>query len=189
MGTSRTPTEFVGKINKIGQATDRHRREAVNAGAFLAKKTMLAAAGSAGLGVGSKIAGKSWNVGYDIKGRERPVALVRYKGPVHLVNNPTKAHYIAAAGLGGNRQGRADRAFQASAARFQGGSARGAFAGSRRSSRGKRSLKFGSSNYAYVHHPGTTGKRFFTAAKTIASRTVPDEMARSMKGAWKRALT
>lgn len=188
MGTSRSSAEFVKKINDAGRATDRHRRVAVNEGALQAKKTMLAAASTAGLTPGGTIAGKKWNVGYDIKGRERPVALVRYKGPIHLVNNPTKAHYIAAGGLGGNRQSRSDRAFQASASRFAGGSGRGSFAGQRKSRSGKRSLKFGSSNYAYVHHPGTAGKRFFPVAKTMAARTVPPLMANSMKGVWKRSF-
>lgn len=188
MGTSRSTAEFVKKINQVGAATERHRKVAVNEGAFAAKKAMLAGAASAGLSPGSKIAGARWNVRYDIKGRELPVALVRYTGPVHLVHNPTKPHYIAAKGLGGSRGSRGDRAFQASVSRFQGGSARGAFAGQRRS-KGKKSLKFGVSNYAYVHHPGTKGKRFFPPAKTVAERTVPPVMAKSMKGAWHRVLT
>lgn len=188
MGTSRSVTEFVGKINKAGHATDRHRKEAVSQGAFTAKKVMLAAAAAKGVTPGGKIAGRKWGVSFDVKGTERPVALVRYTGPFHLVNNDTRRHYVVAGGLGGSRESRGIRAFQASASRFSGESSSGAFGGQRRS-KGKRAISFNGIARAYVVHPGTSGKAIFPAAKIIARRTVPDVMAQSMKGAWRRALT
>ena len=187
MGTSRNPTEFVRKINAVGHATDRHRKQAVNEGAFTAKKVMLAAAAAKGVMPGGKIAKRKWGVSYDVKGTETPVALVRYTGPFHLVNNDTKRHYIVAGGLGGSRQERGTRAFQASASRFSGDSAAGAFAGQRRS-RGKQAISFNGIARAYAAHPGTSGKAIFPAAKVTARATVPGVMANSMKGAWKRAL-
>lgn len=188
MGTSRSTAQFVGKINKAGHATDRARKSVVNQGAFSAKKIMLAAAVAKGVQPGGKIAGRKWNVSYDVKGREIPVALVRFTGPFHLVNNPTKAHYIAAGGLGGSRSSRSARAFQASSSRFRGQSSAGAFSGQRRS-RGKRAVVANGRPYAYVFHPGTSGKGIFEASKAVAARTVPGVMAVAMKGAWKRALT
>lgn len=188
MGTSRSPAEFVGKIHKVGQATDRHRKQAVTEAAFAAKKMMLATAAANGVSPGGKIARRPWGVSYSVRGGELPTAIVKFTGPFHLVNNDTLPHYIAAGGLGGSRTGRSERAFAASVTRFQGGSARGAFAGQRKS-RGKRSLKFGISNYAYVFHPGTKGKRIFQTVKPLVIHAVPEVMAHSMKGAWKRALT
>lgn len=188
MGTSRTPAEFVGKIHKLGTATDRSRKAVVNQGALVTKKIMLAAAVAKGVQPGGKIAGRKWSVSYDVKGTEIPVALVRFTGAFHLVNNPTKAHYIAATGLGGSRSSRGARAFQASASRFRGDSAAGAFSGQRRS-RGKRAVVANGHPYAYVFHPGTSGKSIYQGAKAIAALTVPDTMAKAMRGAWRAALT
>jgi hypothetical protein len=188
MGTSRSPAEFVGKINKIGQATDKARKSTVSDGAFAAKKVMLGAAAAKGVMLGGKIAGRKWNVTYDVRGGEVPVALVRFTGPFHLVNNDTKAHYVVARGLGGNRESRGTAAVQASASRFSGDSAAGAFGGQRRG-RGRRALNINGNIRAYAFHPGTSGKGIFQAAKPIAARTVPGVMAASMKGAWRRAAS
>lgn len=187
MGTSRSSAQFVRKINEAGRATDRHRKQAVSEGAFTAKKVMLAAAAAKGVHPGGTIAKRKWGVSYDVKGTELPVALVRYTGPFHLVNNDTRRHYIVAGGLGGSRQERGVRAFQASASRFSGDSAAGAFAGQRRS-RGKRAISFNGIARAYAVHPGTSGKAIFPAAKAIARTTVPPVMANSFKGVWKRSF-
>ena len=124
---------------------------------------------------------------YTVKPGLESTALVRYTGPFHLVNNPTKPHYIAAGGLGGSRSARSDRAFQASAARFGGGSGRGAFGGQRRS-RGKRALSFNGVARAYVRHPGTPGKGIFQVAKVAAGVPVTQVMARSMMSTWKKVM-
>lgn len=188
MGTSRSPAEFVAKINKVGHATDRHRKTAVTEGAFTTKKIMLAAAAAKGVMPGGKIANRKWSVVYDVKGTELPVGLVRFTGPFHLVNNDTKRHYVVAGGLGGSRESRGIRAFQASASRFSGQSSSGAFGGERKS-RGKKAISFNGIARAYAVHPGTSGKAIFPAAKVIARATVPGVMATSMKGAWRKVLT
>lgn len=187
MGTSRTPQQFVAKINAVGHATDKARKGVVNQGALTAKKIMLGAAAYDGVPPGSKIAGTRWGVTYGIRGAELPTALVRFTGPFHLVNNDTLPHYIAAGGLGGSRTTRSDIAFRASATRFGGGSTKGAFAGQRRS-RGKRALSFNGIARAYIFHPGTTGKHIFQTARAVASKSVPAVMATEMKGAWRRAI-
>lgn len=109
MGKSLTSAEFVKKINDLGHATDRNRRTAVNLGAFEAKKTLIAAAGAKGLTPGGKIAKRRWNVRYDVKGTETPTALVRFTGPVHLVNSDTRSHPITPKGRG--RRGKKALAF------------------------------------------------------------------------------
>jgi hypothetical protein len=188
VGTSKSIDQFVGKINKVGHATDRARLGIVNDGALTTKKIMLAAATAKGVQPGGTIAGRKWNVSYATKGGELPTALVRFTGPFHLVNNDTKAHYVVARGLGGNRESRGTAAFQASASRFSGDSAAGAFGGQRRG-RGRRALNINGNIRAYAFHPGTSGKGIFQAAKPIAARTVPGVMAASMKGAWRRAAS
>jgi hypothetical protein len=152
VGTSRTTADFLRKIDKLGTATDRSRQAVVNEGAFAAKRVMLASAAAKGWHPGSKIAGRGWNVSYSVRGT---TAVVRYTGPFHLVNNPTKAHRIEP----GRRRGRKAKA-----------------------------LNIGGNPRAYAFHPGTRGKRIFQAAKVIVTRSVPNVMATSMKGAWRRAL-
>lgn len=94
MGTSRSAAEFSRKITKMATVTQTRQRETVNMGALTAKELMVAEAGSRGVTPGSKIAGGKWGVGYDVKGFNNPTALVRYRGPFHLVDNPTKPHRI-----------------------------------------------------------------------------------------------
>jgi hypothetical protein len=180
---------FLKKLAAAGESTERNTRTTVNLGALEAKTLMQAAAGSAGLTSGSKIAGRKWGVRYDVRGSAGDQsALVRYTGPIHLVHNPTAPHYIAAKGLGGSRSARLDRAFQASASRFMGDSTAGAFGGQRRT-RGKKALSINGQARAYARHPGTKGKPFFKAAKRIAEKRVPEVMADRMKDDWKRIFS
>ena len=94
MGTSTSAAQLSQKITKMATVTQRRQREVVNQGALTAKEIMLAEAASRGISPGSRIAGGKWGVGYDVKGFNNPTALVRYRGPFHLVDNPTKAHRI-----------------------------------------------------------------------------------------------
>ena len=186
MGSSRSVGEFVGKINALGTATERGRTQAVSEGAFKTKTIMLAAAAAKGVAPGGKIAGRSWGVRYELKGAEKPEALVRYTGPFHLVNNDTKAHvirphvFVGTRGSVSGRRGRGRRAVKGAALlqlfvvdAQDGGALKIPGVGFRRE----------------VSHPGTQGKAIFPAAKAIARIQVPGVMANSMKGAWKRALT
>lgn len=185
MGTSRSAAEFVGKINKIGHATDTSRRSVVNDGALTAKKVMLAAAGAKGVTPGGKIAGRRWTVRYDIKGTETPVAVVRFTGPFHLVDRDTKAHlirprsFVGTRGSVSGRRGRGQRAVKGAALlQLFGVDARDGGA-----------IAFNGIVRAYARHPGTSGKGIFPAAKVIAHHTVPTVMANAMKGAWRRAAS
>lgn len=76
----------------------RDQRKAIEASALAAKTALLAAPGAPKFlrGVGRK--GARVGVRYDVKGVGNPTALVRWFGPAHLVNNPTKAHTIAPRG-------------------------------------------------------------------------------------------
>lgn len=188
MGQSHSIDEFLKKLGEMSTATERQRGIAVTEGAATAKKIMLATAAAGGVTPGGTIAGRKWGVNYSVRATREATALVRYTGPFHLVNNPTDPHFIVAGGLGGTRAGRGAVAFGASMTRGMGGSTRGAFGG-RRKSRGKRALSFGSSAYAYVHHPGTEGKRIFQTARVIAGKPVTQVMSRSMQSTWKKVMS
>lgn len=187
MGTSHSVDGFLKKLGEMSTATERQRTTAVAQGAAATKAVMLSAAAAKGVSPGGKIANRPWGVSYKVKGGLEPGALVRFTGPFHLVNNPTSPHYVAAKGLGGNRATRGVAAFQASVAGFTSGSGRGAFSGLRRS-RGKRALSFRGVARPYVFHPGTSGKGILADAKTLARRSVPPVMAKSMSSAWKRVM-
>lgn len=186
MGQSRSVEGFLKKIHQLETATERERTSSVTAGAATAKKIMLGTAAARGVAPGGKIAGRSWGVNYQVRPGRESTALVRYTGPFHLVNNPTKAHvirprvFVGTRGSVAGRRGRGQRAVKGAAllsifgldAR-DGGALRMPGIGFR----------------AEAHHPGTQGKRIFEAAKIAAGASVPQVMARSMTGAWKRALT
>lgn len=180
MGTSRTAAELAATLRDLGTATQRRMGEVVNEGGLATKTIMLSAASARGVSPGSKIAGKKWNVRYDVRPGLNPTALVRFTGPFHLVNNPTGPHHIAAKRLGRSstrrgRQGRAER----------GG--RGVFGGFG-DRIGAKSLRFGGSNFAYVNHPGTPGKQIFQAGRAIAVQRVPRVMAARQVSIWSGVL-
>lgn len=108
MGTTNSVDEFAGKITKLATTTQKRSELIVRSGANATKGIMLAAAASRGVKPGGKLAGKSWTVRYDLTRGAEPSALVRFTGPFHLVNNPTKAHEIVA-GKGRRKKAKALR--------------------------------------------------------------------------------
>lgn len=94
MGTSKSPAEFARKITNLATVTQRRQREAVTRGALVTKELIIAEAESAGVSRSSTIAGGKWGVGFDVKGFNNPSALVKVRGPFHLVDSPTKPHTI-----------------------------------------------------------------------------------------------
>lgn len=162
MGTSRNPQQMVGKIKALGTATERNTRKAVAEGALAAKTIMVASAAAKGLTPGSKLAGRRWTgVRFNVTGTRNPEALVRYMGPFHLFDNPTKPHEITAKRApGATRRGRG----------------------------GKQALNIGGNIRASATHPGTSGARSFPAAKVIAHRRVPRVMASTISHGWSQTL-
>ena len=94
------------------------------------------------------------------KSTSNPQSIVKYTGPVHLLNNATKAHLI---GPRGKRVGKSGRQLS-----------------------GKKALAFNSSDVRFgpVKHPGTKGEKFAGAAirKAVAAS------ARQIRMAQVRAL-
>lgn len=207
MGTSRSSVELVRKLNDLGTATQRKAKNVVDEGALAAKTIMLATAASKGVTPGRKIGDRKWGVRYDVKGTTNPTALVRFTGPFHLVNNPTDPHIIGARRLGTRGAFRARQRQLEVVGAFSGRSSRGGFSenvGMFGALRGQsdtrrnglvlnrqraKALKFGSSHYAYVFHPGTPGKRIFEAAKVVAERRVPKVMAARQMSIWGQVMS
>ncbi len=116
---SSSVPDFVSKCERMATTIPRAQRDAVFAAAMAAKEAFIAAATGAGLRPGVKLrgvgkSGASWGVGFSIKGQQNPTALVAFRGPVHLVNNPTAAHRIAARRKGIHAVPRGDGTFAAS---------------------------------------------------------------------------
>lgn len=142
-----------------GRAVTRANRVGVEQACLAAKKTMIASAvasgmpppGTRGLRGFNKGKGTTWNVRYNVKGYRNPVGMVRFTGPVHLMNNGTKPHWIAARNTawGGRTSARTGNLV---------GAGKGAHA-----------LYFpdGEVRNIPVFHPGTKGKKFFEKAEPI----------------------
>lgn len=97
MGTSKTPEQFVGKINESAKRLQKERRAIVDDASLVMKRAIegsirtvvpdmnMSGVGRSGVKVG---------VRYDIKGTRNPTSLIRATGPLHLVENPTSPHTI-----------------------------------------------------------------------------------------------
>lgn len=160
------------KINHAADTLPRSYRVGVEEAALQAKGIFLRHAAGAGLRPGQKIrhvgkSGARWSVRYDVKGTHNPTALVRFTGPVHIVEGSTRAHLINAARA--RSVSARDRREAAALFKMLGG---GGKVSVRRS--GARALALPDGNFrGSVRHPGTPGKRFFTAARLEVERRAP----------------
>lgn len=155
MGTSRSAAELVGKLHSVGEAlTD--NSIAMNKTALAVKQVFATARTSAGVNGTTRIS-RAVKERYDVKGTRNAVALVKYTGPAHLINNPTKAHSIVSRKNRGSRKSRSARA--------DGVGTKGA-------------VLVGGEPRAFARHPGTRGKHFFERARVTASRVAPEVYAR-----------
>jgi hypothetical protein len=137
MGTSRSAAELAGKMNRAASTIPLASTQGVKDSSLKGKNTIFAFAASRGVQRSSRIAGRPWNVRYDVKGAGvKPSALLRITGAFPLVESDTPAHPITPR------------------------RARG-----RRSRRGARALVINGQVRASANHPGTRGKHIFRDAK------------------------
>ncbi len=94
MGTSTSAAQLAKKMNTISTTIPRSTRKAVSDSALQGKNTVIRVAAQRGVSTSSRIAGGRWSVRYDLKGTARPTALLRIRGPFHLVESNTRAHPI-----------------------------------------------------------------------------------------------
>lgn len=99
MGVSRSPAQLVAKLDRWAVEIEGANRAAVSAAALIVVKeirtrTAVATGGDMRLsGVGRK--GAKVGVGYDVKGTKNATALIRARGPFHLVERDVRRHDIA----------------------------------------------------------------------------------------------
>lgn len=182
MGTSTSPDQLARKIERLAKGLN-DVRIPLNATGLAGKRIFESAAASAGA-LGKRPAGKRKIVtaGYDLTNDGRAV-VVTYKGPAHLINNPTRPHFIAASAFG-SRSVLAGAGRGIGAVTAFGGTGRGMLTGlsqkgRRRARSGKRALTIGSNLRAYAFHPGTPGKGFYKVARSIAVKRLPAVYAKS----------
>ena len=171
-----SPAVFAAKCRRMTTVVPRAQRQANEQAARAIKPLWFA---QAGLSSGSTIAGRKVSIRDDTAGTAHVTTLIRWQGPVHLVEGPTAKHFIGARHLGTRGSLRAKSRRVGATAAF-GGSNRGAFGsflstttrrGVTRTRRGKKALTIGGNLRAYAFHPGTKGRRFWAKNKATA-RTV-----------------
>jgi hypothetical protein len=169
MGTSKSFGELAGKMEHLATVVPKATREGVRSGALATKQIIVTTAASRGVSPASKIAGSKWSVGFDIKGKYKPTALVRIRGPFQLVERDTKLHVIAARRLASRT---AARRRLGEIALAGGGVSFGQFRNTKTGT-GKKALVINGSPRAYAVHKGTKGKFIFRDSVTRAERVVP----------------
>lgn len=88
-----TAAELGKKFRDTATTVQRSQKAVITVCADVAKHSLLSVPGAPRLmrnvGRGARL-----NVRYDVRGFNNPTALVRWVGPAHLANNPTKPHTI-----------------------------------------------------------------------------------------------
>lgn len=156
MGTSKTPDQLVKKLNDAGKALTSNR-PAVEATCLAVKGVFTAALTTAGVR-GSTAISKRVKARYDVRGETNATGLVRYTGPAHLLNNPTKPHGIVSKKNRGSRKSRSERS--------DGVGMTGA-------------VLVNGEPRAYAQHPGTAGLHFYERAKPVAVELAPKVYAKA----------
>jgi hypothetical protein len=176
---AQSAAELARKFQRSAAQTGPTVRETVTKSAYRTKVIYLAGARTAGLvpgrrmmGVGRR--GAAWGVKYDIFETSPGDAstVIKFYGPVHLVNNDTTPHLIEGRGA---RSARREQARQVISA-LTGTRVRRA----RRSS-GPQVLSMPWGVRAYAKHPGTRGKNFFRPADDFARSEVKRIVAASRR--------
>ncbi len=176
MGTSRSAAELGRKLDAFAKELG-NNRGALDKTGLAGKGIFTSHAVKAGV-YGKKVAGKrkAINARYDLTKDQRGV-VVTYTGPAHLVNNPTKQHFIGARRLG-TRAGMRRRSARIGAMAAFGGSNRGGF-GALRNVRGAQALTIGADLRPYAFHPGTPGKGFYQDARAQCAKVLPGVYGRA----------
>jgi hypothetical protein len=156
---------FARKLQSAGQGVSNSQHTGLALAAAVARGALEAAPGAPR----GTVAGKPVSVIDKVLG---DTAYVRWKGPVHLVNNPTKSHLIQPKQFVGTR-GTGKRA-------QKGAAFLAAFGIDAHSGRGGVVLADGGIRTA-VMHPGTKGKHFFQAGAPAALKLAAQVYGRHFK--------
>lgn len=102
----KSPAQFAKECQQFGNAAHTANRDGVMRAALLVTNAVAANMGGRSVvmrGVGRN--GAKVSVGFDLKGTTNPTALVRMRGPAHLLERSTKPHQIG----GKRRRGKGGR--------------------------------------------------------------------------------
>lgn len=171
MGTSTSARQLASKFFDAAANVHAAKRTGLVAEALFVKEALLRAPGAP-----HTVAGRKAGVRFDLRGDE---AVVRWFGPVHLVNNPTAPHEIRPRAFAGTRSTgtRAQR----------GAGLLAAFGVDATQSRGAVRLADGNVR-SRVSHPGTAGKQFFQKGKAVAQAQAFKAYSRSVHSALAEAF-
>lgn len=110
MGTSRTAGELAFKIGRAADQLERAQRTMTERAALVMttaiRSELTADTGDGRMsGVGRR--GARVSAGFDVFGSRNPVAMIRPRGPAHLISNATSSRYVTSRHGRGSRAGRA----------------------------------------------------------------------------------
>lgn len=155
MGSSASPAELAGKLEAAARGIEDGAREGVREAAIVAKgifESALPARSMSGVGrSGARLGARFTNP----TSTTNPTSIVRYVGPVHLLNTGTRRHLI---GPKGWRRGRA-----AGRLKFTGGD--------------------GQVRTGVVEHPGVRGQRFFPNVVDRVQAAAPEQIKAAQRRA------
>lgn len=193
----------VRSLEALIKAAENAPRDAVERGAFIAKRIIVARL-QATVGGEQRLSGTASNakvgVNYQMARSGATQALVKATGPWQLFNNPAGQHLIIARALGTRSTSRAvtDRlgakvAFGANGRRMFQGSQR-EMVGSKkaiaegRGTRAKKALTTPGGLRAYAFHPGHRGSRTWQRGVAAARRPVAEAVAATATTAMQQAM-
>lgn len=184
---SRSLTDFAVKANQFSTVglpgASRKSVEAAALFATNAARTSIrgGSGGDSALSNVGRRGGARVGARYDMKGTTNPTALIYATGPLHLLDNPTRAHLITARGYRLSRaKSKRDQVYNAIFG--------GEFSGSIGSARRATPMRTPYGPRYYARHPGTRGKRTFfrgiNAAEPFLPRIFQSEMKQQMRRYW-----
>lgn len=163
--------DLVRKFEASANAVPPTLDKTISTASLRTKQLYIAAAVRAGLTPGKRLnvgrKGTRWGVGYEKHTADSGsvASIVRYKGPVHLINNDTKPHLIESKAARARRRQEGKALIQLLTGKKVNKS-KSKFAD------GDMALNLPSGPVASIQHPGTTGKDFFKPADEFARNEV-----------------
>ncbi len=88
------------RLGRLATAINEGKKRSVMDAALVVKDEFIAGPKRSGLKPTSKLNGRRWSAGFNIKGTTNPTALVRYRGPLQWLEGGTDKHPIPASGRG-----------------------------------------------------------------------------------------
>ena len=171
---AKNVADLVRKFEQSANAVPPTLDKTVGTASLRVKNIYIAGAVRAGLTVGKRMnvgkKGAAWSVRYDKQTAPSGsvASIVRYRGPVHLLNNDTKPRVIMAATAKANQYNQGKGLIQALTGKKV----------KKKAVKGSQALNLPTGPVASVKHPGTHGKNFFRPtddfARTEATRIVGD---------------